>query len=74
MNKVKSYRIKYKLTQKDLGDILNITPDYVSQIERGRIPGMETAKKIAEVFNTTIDDVFFTNQPNSEFAKQNHTA
>lgn len=74
MNKVKLYRKKHNLTQKDLGALLNVTPDYISQIERGRIPGMETAKKIAEIFNTTIDDIFFTNQENREFDKGNQPA
>lgn len=74
MNKVKLYRKKNNLTQKDLGALLDVTPDYISQIERGRIPGMETAKKIAEIFNTTIDDIFFTNQKNAEFGKGDQSA
>ncbi|MEQ2129930.1 helix-turn-helix transcriptional regulator, partial [Caldanaerobacter subterraneus KAk] len=40
MNKLKELRIKYKLTQKELAKNLGVTPDYISQIERGRIPGM----------------------------------
>lgn len=67
INKVKLYRKKHNLTQKDLSVLLGVTPDYVSQIERGRIPGMETAKKIAKIFGTTIDEIFFTNQQNIEF-------
>jgi len=67
MNKVKMYRKKHNLTQKELGALLGVTPDYVSQIERGRIPGIETAKKIAEIFNTTIDEIFFTNEQNIKF-------
>lgn len=74
MNKVKLYRKKHNLTQKDLGALLDVTPDYISQIERGRIPGMETAKKIAEIFNTTIDDIFFTNQGNGKFGKGDQSA
>ncbi|EGD51580.1 helix-turn-helix domain protein [Thermoanaerobacter ethanolicus JW 200] len=61
MNKLKELRMKYKLTQKELAKNLGITPDYVSQIERGRIPGMETAIKIANFFNTTIDEIFLAN-------------
>ncbi|ADH59839.1 transcriptional regulator, XRE family [Thermoanaerobacter mathranii subsp. mathranii str. A3] len=61
MNKLKELRIKYKLTQKELAKKLGVTPDYISQIEGGRIPGMETAIKIANFFNTTIDDIFLAN-------------
>ncbi|AFS78041.1 putative HTH-type transcriptional regulator [Gottschalkia acidurici 9a] len=60
MNKVKIYRKKYKLTQTELGKAIGVSKDYISQIERGRIPGIETARKIAETFNTTIDDIFFS--------------
>lgn len=74
INKVKLYRKKHNLTQKDLSVLLGVTPDYVSQIERGRIPGMETAKKIAEIFGTTIDEIFFTNQQNIEFDNKTQTA
>lgn len=59
MNKVKSYREKHGITQKELGDIVNVTADYISQIERGRTPGIKTAKKISKTFNKTIDDIFF---------------
>lgn len=64
MNKLKELRIKYKLTQKELAKNLGVTPDYISQIERGRIPGMETAIKIANFFNTTVDEIFFSKQSN----------
>lgn len=74
MNKVKLYRKKHNLTQKQLGLLLGVTPDYISQIERGRIPGIETAKKIAEIFNSTIDEIFFTNQKNNEFGNEDQTA
>ncbi|NNG67208.1 MULTISPECIES: helix-turn-helix transcriptional regulator [Thermoanaerobacteraceae] len=61
MNKLKELRIKYKLTQKELAKKLGVTPDYISQIERGRIPGMETAIKIANFFDTTVDEIFLAN-------------
>ncbi|WP_029689363.1 helix-turn-helix transcriptional regulator [Thermoanaerobacter sp. A7A] len=61
MNKLKELRMKYKLTQKELAKNLGVTPDYISQIERGRIPGMETAIKIANFFDTTVDEIFLAN-------------
>ncbi len=69
INKVKYYREKFDLTQKKLGELAGVTSDYISQIERGRIPGMETAKKLAEIFNTTIDDLFFKDKQNLKFNK-----
>ena len=41
---------------------MNVAPDYISMIERGvRSPGFSLAKKIADFFGTTIDDIFFNN-------------
>lgn len=59
MNRVKAYRQKLNLTQKELAILANVTTDYISQIERGRIPGMDTAIVLAELFGTTIDELFF---------------
>lgn len=61
MNKVKFYRFNKKLTQKQLAQMLEVTPDYVSQIERGRRPGIKVALKLAQIFNTTIEELFFNN-------------
>ena len=65
MNKVKFYRKKHGITQKELGEIIDVTTDYISQIERGRTPGIKTAKKISKIFNKKIDDIFFQEQQNS---------
>lgn len=64
MNKMKELRIKRSLTQKELAEVLDVTSDYISQIERGRLPGIKTAKRIASFFNTTIDEIFFKNLKN----------
>lgn len=56
--RLKEYRKKHKLTQKDLAELVDVSPDYISQIERGRIPGMATAIKLAKLFNTTLEDLF----------------
>jgi len=47
------------MTQKDLAKLVNVSGDYISQIERGRLPGMVTAIKLARVFNTTLEELFF---------------
>ncbi|PHE40060.1 transcriptional regulator [Bacillus pseudomycoides] len=39
---------------------LKITPQMLGAIERGdRTPSLELAKRIAEFYRTTIDDLFF---------------
>lgn len=41
---------------------LNITPQMLGAIERGdRTPSLYLAKKIADYYNTTVDEVFFGN-------------
>ena len=61
-NKVKELRNLKNLTQEELGQIFGITADYISMIERGeRTPGFKLAKRIADYFGTTVDDLFFYN-------------
>jgi len=56
--------IKQVVLAKDLG----ITNDYLSSLERGvRTPSFKLAKKIADYFGTTIDEIFFNNQSNKMF-------
>jgi putative transcriptional regulator len=69
-NKIKTLRQNEKMTQKELAAKVGVTGDYISQIERGRIPGMDTAQKLAMLFDTTIDDLFFDNLQNSKFGRE----
>lgn len=69
MSKLKELRLKNKLTQRELAEIIGVTPDYISQIERGRTPGMDTAIKIADLFGMTIDEIFFNKRPNLKFSE-----
>lgn len=57
--RLKELRRKNKMTQKDLGKLVNVSSDYISQLERGRLPGMGTAIKLAIIFDTTLEDLFF---------------
>ena len=56
--KLREYRKSHRMTQKDLAGLVDVSSDYISQLERGRRPGMITAIKIARVFNTTLEDLF----------------
>lgn len=59
-NKIKKLRVDIGISQKEMAKKLNISVDYVSMIERGiRTPGFKLAKRIADLFGCTIDEVFF---------------
>ncbi|GAA0182136.1 hypothetical protein SH2C18_45670 [Clostridium sediminicola] len=47
-------------SQVELADELGICKDYVNMIENNRRkPGLALAKKIADLFGTTVDNLFF---------------
>lgn len=59
-NKLKQLRIDKHIKQVDLARTLDITNDYLSSIERGsRTPSFKLAKKIADYFELTVDEIFF---------------
>lgn len=54
--RIKQLRIDNNLTQKDIADKLGMTPTGVSYWESGTaIPNYETLKKLANLFNVSID-------------------
>jgi len=58
--KFKEMRQRGGYTQAALGQVLGITPDYVNIIENGRqTPGFVLAKRIADFFGVTVDELFF---------------
>ena len=59
--KVAHMRKKLGLRQQDLAEQAGITRTYVSLIENGHADGLtlDTAKKIADALDSSIDDVFF---------------
>ncbi|MDM5429093.1 helix-turn-helix transcriptional regulator [Bacillus mycoides] len=55
MIELRNGQSRIKVAQK-----LSITPQMLGAIERGdRTPSLELAKKIAEFYKTTIDNLFF---------------
>ena len=70
-NKLKDYRMRKSLTQEELARELDVVPDYISMLERGaRTPGFALAKKIADFFETTVDEIFFDVESNKMFDKE----
>ncbi|MCX2825294.1 helix-turn-helix domain-containing protein [Bacillus pseudomycoides] len=62
MDKARNKMIDFRNGQSriDIAKMLEITPQMLGAIERGdRTPSLELAKKIADFYKTTIDDLFF---------------
>ena len=52
------FRKKIGLSQKELADKLHVSQQSISQWEKGlREPSIEMLKKLAEIFNCTIDEL-----------------
>lgn len=60
INNVKELREKQgQMTQSELGEAVGLTRQTIAAIEQRRYsPTLETAFRIAEIFNVTIEDVF----------------
>lgn len=58
-NKLKIYRAKYDLTQKDLAEKVGVTRQTIISIEKGRYePSLSLAFKLADHFDVKIEDIF----------------
>ncbi len=56
---LKRFRLDKKLTQEDVGNILNVNSQTVSRWECGTtLPDILLLPKIAEIYGTTIDDLY----------------
>lgn len=58
--RIKMIKLRNGQSRIEVAQKLSITPQMLGAIERGdRTPSLELAKKIAELYKTTIDDLFF---------------
>lgn len=59
-NQVRTLRfLNGEMTQAELGDLIGVTRQTVAAIEAGKYsPSLETAFRIARVFNKPLEDVF----------------
>ncbi|MDC0248636.1 helix-turn-helix transcriptional regulator [Flavobacteriaceae bacterium] len=58
-NKVKELRKNQKLTQEELADLIGISRQAINAIEKEKFdPSLPTAFKMANLFKTTIEDIF----------------
>ena len=70
-SKIKEYRVKAGLTQKDLADELHVTYQAVSRWENDDAePSFDSLKDMCKIFNCTTDDLFDLSKPNVEKEKE----
>lgn len=63
MNSLVDFRVKNKLTQKQMSEKLKVSLTFYSKIETGiRNPSFNFIKKFKETFpNSDVDEIFFKN-------------
>lgn len=67
--RISEYRKSAKLTQKELGDMLNVSAQAVSKWENGQAePDMSTAIKMCEIFKISTDELLGIESPAHEAA------
>ena len=63
--KIKEKRISEKLTQEQLGEMCELSSEYIGHIERGtRILSVEVLFRIAQVLNVSVDYLLFISVEN----------
>ena len=62
-NNLKVWRAKFNLTQAELADLVEVTRKTTNTLERGiYTPSVSLALKIAKVFDTQVEQIFFLNK------------
>lgn len=58
-NHLKEYRAKIDVNQQEMGKLVGVSRQTISQIERGDYsPSVTLALKIAKVFDVPVEDIF----------------
>ena len=58
-NRLKEYRAKIKVNQTEMGNLVGVSRQTISQIERGDYsPSVTLALKMAKVLNVSVEDIF----------------
>lgn len=58
-NKLKEYRAQLGVNQQELGKLVGVSRQTISQIERGDYsPSVTIALRLAKVCNTTVENIF----------------
>ena len=71
-SKIKQYREKNKMTQKDIAVILEVEAGTISKYESGMIePNIESLKRLAETFHITVDELLKDEEEKFDVSKIN---
>lgn len=71
-NKIKSYRENKKMTQNEVASILNLSPATMSKYESNALePSIESLKKLAEIFEISVDELIKTEENTFDISKIN---
>lgn len=56
---VRNLRDEWDLTQRELAEKINTSQAIISKIENGHYPEIEIVCKLSELFDVTLDDLFY---------------
>lgn len=66
-NNLEKLRERERLTQQDLADKVGVSRQTIISLERGRYnPSIELAFRLARLFETTIEEIFFYEEGSDE--------
>lgn len=66
-NHLKEYRAKLKVNQTEMGNLVGVSRQTISQIERGDYsPSITLALKIAKVLNVNVEEIFSYEEEKNE--------
>lgn len=69
-NRIKRYRERKSMTQKDIAEILGVEPGTISKYESGMLePNIESLKRLSNTFNVTIDELLKGNEAEFDISK-----
>lgn len=67
LNRLKEYRAKINVNQTEMGLLVGVSRQTISQIERGDYsPSVTLALKIAKIFDASVEDVFSYEEDESD--------
>jgi putative transcriptional regulator len=66
-NTIHVERAKARITQEELAQKVNVTRQTIHSIERGKkIPSIQLAMEISNVFNVSVEEIFTLNSVNKK--------
>ena len=70
LNRSRLVELRGDKSRRLVAEDLEITPQMLGAIERGdRNPSLQLAKRIADYYETTVDDIFFNQSGHKKFLK-----